>query len=61
MSKDDCITALNKLVNELKSKNCDYARELTILSQTVDELSGSLTELEQDVATKNEALEEMNE
>jgi chromosome segregation ATPase len=61
MSKEDCIKALNKQVNEIKSKNGDYARELSILSCTIDELTGRMVELERDVAAKKDALEEINE
>ena len=61
MSKEDCIKALNKQVNEIKSKNGDYARELSILSRTIDELTGRMVELERDVAAKKDALEEINE
>jgi len=61
MSKEGCIKALNKHVNEIKSKNNDYARELSILSRTIDELTGRMVELERDVAAKKDALEEINE
>lgn len=68
MSKDDCIKALNQHVKELKIKNGDYSRELSSLSHTIDELvesnltkTGLLVELEQDIATKKNALEIVND
>jgi chromosome segregation ATPase len=66
ISKNKSIKASSILINELKNKNGDYARELSILSQTVDELVnskresfGRIAELEMDIAVKNESVKQL--
>ena len=66
LSKNECIEVLNKHVDNLRSKNGDYARELSRLSSTINELVdsndeniGNMIELEQDVAEKKDAIDDM--
>jgi chromosome segregation ATPase len=66
VAKNKSIKASSALINDLKNKNGDYARELSILSQTVDELVdskresiGKISELEMDIAVKNESVKQL--
>lgn len=66
VNKNKSIKASSLLINDLKNKNGDYARELSILSQTVDELVdskresiGKIAELEMDIAVKNESVKQL--
>ena len=68
LSKNECIALLNKHVTEVKAKNSDYAHELTRLSSTINELIDTnaesierMVDLEQDIATKNDEMEEMRD
>jgi len=69
LSKSENIVALNKYINVLKAKNDKYVGELSRLSNTVEELVAhnnhenveKMVEIEQDLTTKVDTIENMQE